>query len=143
MAEPADLASPGVEHPTILFDGVCNLCTRSVRFIIARDPDALFRFASVQSETGKRLLRLHLGADSPPGSMVLLDERGVHLRSTASLRIAARLTAPWRWLRVLLLLPAPLRDPFYKLLAANRYRLFGKADTCWAPSPSLARRFLS
>lgn len=142
MAQPTDLAAPAGEHPIVLFDGVCNLCTRSVRFIIARDPADQFRFASAQSETGKRLLRLHLGSDAPPGSLVLLDAAGVHLRSTAALRVAARLSAPWRWLRPLLLIPAPLRDLLYRLIAASRYRLFGKADACWVPTPTLARRFL-
>lgn len=142
MAEPTDLAAPAASHPTILFDGVCNLCARGVRFIIARDPQDQFRFASSQSETGRRLLRLHLGSDEPPKSMVLLDEQGVHVRSTAALRIAARLARPWCWARVLLWAPAVLRDPFYRLIAATRYRFFGRSEVCWAPTPALARRFL-
>ena len=131
MAEPTDLAAPAGDHPTIIFDGVCNLCTVGVRFIISRDPRARFRFASAQSETGRRLLRLHLG-----------DGQGVHLRSTAALRIAARLTWPWCWARVLLGVPAVLRDPVYRLVAATRYRVFGRREVCWVPTPALAERFL-
>jgi predicted DCC family thiol-disulfide oxidoreductase YuxK len=133
---------PERDHPIVLFDGHCNLCSAGVQFIMARDPAGLIRFASTQSEAGRDLLRRHLGSDAPPGSMVLIEGARVSLRSDASLRIAARLTRPWSWLRVFLVLPRALRDPLYRLVAALRYRIAGRRDTCWAPTPEYARRFL-
>jgi predicted DCC family thiol-disulfide oxidoreductase YuxK len=131
-----------VAHPVILFDGVCNLCNSSVDFVIDRDPEARFRFASLQEETGRDLLRRHDLAPETMDSVVLIEEERVYIRSTAALRIAHRLPFPWPLFSVFFILPAPLRDFFYDLIARNRYRWFGRRETCRMPTPELQARFL-
>ncbi len=136
------LADPGA-HPIVLFDGVCNLCHGVVRFVLDRDRDARFRFAPLQSEVGRALLR---GAGLDPDALdnvVLIDGVGAHLRSDASLRIARLLGAPWSWARLLVAIPRPLRDAVYDFVARNRYRWFGKKDACPLPRPEWRDRFLA
>ena len=130
-------------HPVVLFDGVCNLCNGAVIFIIRRDPQSRFRFASLQSAVAGRLLAKS-GVVAPlPDSFVLLDENGVHLRSTAALRIGRGLSFPW-WLAFLcVIVPRPIRDWVYDVVARYRYRWFGKRDVCMVPTPELSARFLS
>lgn len=131
-------------HPVVLFDGVCNLCSASVQFIIDRDPRAQFRFASLQSSTAKALLA-ELGASVPEGdpeSVLLIEEGELFTRSEAALRIARRLRGPARLAVMLRLLPHGLRDRGYRWVARNRYRWFGKAESCRLPTPELRARFL-
>lgn len=133
-----------MNEPTlILFDGVCNLCDATVRFIAANDPRGRFRFAPLQSAAAVRLLARHGRSPGLPGSIITIDADGVHERSTAALRIASGLRAPWCWLGALTAIPARLRDPVYDLVARNRYRWFGRREVCRLPSPNLAGRFLS
>jgi predicted DCC family thiol-disulfide oxidoreductase YuxK len=130
--------------PIILFDGVCNLCQWAVRFIIERDPGAIFRFASLQSEVGQRLLAEHGLTISPdPDSIVLIAGGRAYTHTDAALRIARRLSGPWPLLWVFIGLPRALRDPVYRFIARNRYRWFGRQETCWMPTPALRARFLS
>ena len=129
--------------PIVLFDGVCNFCESSVRFIIDRDPDGIFRFTSLQSETGRRLAIEAGGDPDAINSMILLEDGQLYTRSTAALRIARRLRLPWRLARIFLAMPEDLRDPFYALIAANRYRWFGKKEECMIPSPEIRERFLA
>lgn len=128
--------------PVILFDGVCNFCAWSVRFVIARDPLGVCRFASLQSETGRRLLREHGLDEVDMNSFVLIEGSKAWRESDASLRLCQHLCAPWCWLSILLIVPPCLRDPAYRLIARNRYRWFGKSDTCLVPSPEVRARFL-
>lgn len=129
--------------PTILFDGVCNLCNGSVQFILRRDPQARFRFASLQSEAGRRLVT-EQGLDPEVlNSVILIEDGRVYRESTAALRIARHMSGAWKLLRVLVLIPRPIRDAVYRLIARNRYRWFGKSETCWLPTPELRARFLS
>jgi len=131
-------------HPVVLFDGVCNLCSASVQFIIDRDPGSVFRFASLQSETGRQLLA-ELGCSAPEGdpeSVLLIEEGQLYSRSDAALRIARRLHGPARLAAVFRLLPHGLRDGAYRFVARNRYRWFGKAESCRLPTPDLRARFL-
>jgi len=123
--------------PIILFDGACNLCEGSVQFVIRHDAAGIFQFASLQSSTGLRLRAEHKVAID---SVVLVEEGRAYVESEAAWRIAARLGIPWSWLRFLRFLP--FRDAFYRLVARNRYRWFGRKDVCWLPSPELQRRFL-
>ena len=128
--------------PIVLFDGVCNLCNGAVNFIIYHDPKAQFRFASLQSDFGQtELQRLGLPSDVIE-TLILLDEGQAWLRSTAALRIARRLGAPWSWLYPLIVLPRPVRDWMYNLIARNRYRWFGKQETCRVPTAELKARFV-
>jgi len=129
-------------RPVILFDGVCNLCTGSVRFVIERDARKQFRFASLQSPVAEKLL----GAQGRDGdrleSVVLVVGERTYRKSTAALLIARRLDGLWPVLAVFLLVPRPLRDAVYGWIGKRRYRLFGKRDACWRPQPELAERFL-
>ena len=132
------------KHGIVLFDGVCNLCNASVQFILDRDPGAYFRFASLQSEVGQALCA-QFGVTVPDGApeTILLVEGGrCHTQSGAALRISRRLSGLWPALWALLLVPAPLRDAAYRLVARNRYRWFGHTESCRLPSPQLRERFL-
>jgi predicted DCC family thiol-disulfide oxidoreductase YuxK len=128
--------------PTILFDGVCNLCNGFVQFVIVRDPSARFRFAALQSGAAARLLR-DTGVTAPlPDSIVLVDNGRVHTRSDAALRIARGLRFPWPAVYALVVVPRFIRDRVYDVIAAHRYRWFGRRESCMIPTPDLKRRFL-
>lgn len=131
------------DHPVILFDGVCNLCNSSVQFIIRRDPKSYFRFAALQSDKGRELISLYgQTVADPPDSVILVDANGIHIRTDAALRIAKRLSGLWPAFSLFLILPRWLRDPVYNWIGRNRYRWFGKQDSCMMPDPSLRSRFL-
>ena len=133
------------QRPIILFDGVCNLCNSAVRWVIERDKAGRFDFASLQSDAARRELVKVMGTkeiDALPDSIVLLDSDGVHIRSTAALRIARGLGSRFALLRLGFVLPRPIRDVIYDLIARNRYRWFGRRDTCMTPTPDIAARFL-
>lgn len=126
----------------VLFDGVCNLCNASVRFILRRDPHGRFRFAALQSDSGRRLLAEHgLPADALSTVVVVADGR-VYTRSDAALRIARGLAGGWPALGALRVVPRFLRDAAYRAVAASRYRVFGRRDECMLPTPELRARFL-
>jgi predicted DCC family thiol-disulfide oxidoreductase YuxK len=130
------------DGPILLFDGVCNLCTGSVRFVIARDSRKRFRFASLQSAAAQELLGGRGGEDDPLDSMVLLVGGRAYRKSSAALEAARRLDGLWPLLGVLLAIPRPLRDAAYDWIGRRRYRMFGKRETCWTPQPEHAGRFL-
>lgn len=133
-------------RPVILFDGVCNLCNASVRWVLDRDTQTVFDFASLQSVAARRLLEAALvdrGTDALPDAIVLIDRDGVHTGSAAAARIARRLVFPYSLLGALGgAVPAFVRDPVYRLVARNRYRWFGRRDRCALPAPNHAARFL-
>ena len=130
-------------HPIVLFDGVCHLCEGVVRFAIERDPAARLRFAPLQSELGRALLRHHGYDPDAIDAVVLVDGDGAHDRSTAALRLAAHLGAPGRWGGPpLLWLPRGLRDAVYDFVARRRYRWFGRRSECLLPTPAQRARFL-
>ena len=126
----------------ILFDGVCNLCHASVRWIIARDRREAFDFASLQSEVAREALANLGGVPGTPESLVLIDAAGAHFRSDAALRIARELGFPWSLAALARILPRFLRDGLYRWIAARRYRWFGRKPTCSLPLPGQERRFL-
>jgi predicted DCC family thiol-disulfide oxidoreductase YuxK len=126
----------------ILFDGVCNLCNRFVQFVIARDPRARFSFASLQSSAAARLAAARAGSTDGRESIVLLENGREFTESTAALRIVAALGFPWTLAGGLIIVPRPLRDWAYGVVARNRYRWFGKRQVCMVPTPDLKRRFL-
>ena len=129
--------------PVILFDGVCNLCNTAVQFVIERDPTAIFRFAALQSDFGQDILAKNAVNTEGGDTMILVENGHVYDRSTAALRIAKRLSGGIKLLSVFLIVPKPIRDFFYKIVARNRYRWFGKQETCWLPTKELKARFLS
>ena len=129
-------------HALVLFDGVCNLCNSSVNFIIDRDPEGYFKFAALQDEAVAPLIdRYHLSTDSME-SVVLVEEGRCYRESTAALRIARRLNRGWPLFYAFIIVPCPVRDVVYGWIARNRYRWFGKRDTCRIPTPELRERFV-
>jgi predicted DCC family thiol-disulfide oxidoreductase YuxK len=144
-ASPASSTDPqAAAHAVMLFDGVCNLCNGTVQFVIQHDQAGYFRFASLQSEVAQQLLDQYNYSDRKLSSVLLIEDGVIYSQSDAALRIARRLGTPWQWAWPLRWVPRPLRDWGYNLVAANRYRLFGKQadDACWLPTPELKARFL-
>jgi predicted DCC family thiol-disulfide oxidoreductase YuxK len=136
------MSEPLYDHPVLLYDGVCNLCNAAVRFTVARDDEGRFRFAPLQSDAGQELLERHGLPTEGFDSFVLVDGEDCYTESTAALRVCRGLDFPWPLLSVFLVLPAAVRDPVYELVAANRYRVFGKTDACQLPDPELRERFV-
>jgi predicted DCC family thiol-disulfide oxidoreductase YuxK len=127
----------------VLFDGTCAFCERSVVFMAKRDPLGRLRFGASQSPEAEKLLA-RFGVNRATAKSIILIEGGqVYLRSTATLRIAALLEPPWSWLRVLLLIPAPVRDAAYRVVAAVRVRIAGKSNACEVPPPEIRARLFS
>lgn len=129
-------------HPIVLFDGVCNLCSGSVQFILRRDPAGTFRFASLQSDLAQSLLTGRGLDPKALDSVVVVEGDRLYRESDAALRIARDLKGAWKALSVFRVVPRPVRDWAYRLIARNRYRWFGKSETCWLPTPELRGRFL-
>ncbi len=130
------------DHPIILFDGVCNLCSGSVKFVIERDPEGIFRFAPLQSEAGREISRKRGLPEDGFSTFVLVEGGGVYTRSTAALRVLRRLGGLWRLLYGLIIIPPVLRDALYDYIARNRYEWFGKKDECMVAGPDVRKRFL-
>jgi predicted DCC family thiol-disulfide oxidoreductase YuxK len=126
----------------ILFDGQCNLCHGTVEFVLRHDRRAVFRFAALGSPAARRILASRGPRADARSSVVLVAGDRVHTESTALLRILGGLAAPWSWLRVLGLVPRPLRDALYRCFARRRYRWFGRRTTCRATDSEWAGRFL-
>ncbi len=125
----------------ILFDGECMFCNKTIQYILKNDKEERFLFAALQSEIGQYVKEWHFGDKPVPDSIILIDKQGVHLKSTAVLRIfkhcgnisfLSRLTG---WV------PSPVRNLFYDTFAVNRYAIFGKSNTCMLPAPNVRRRF--
>ena len=126
----------------IVFDAQCLLCSRSVQFLLRHDKKGVFHFASIQGKTGAALLmNAGLSVDGLQ-TMLLCDNGRVWAQSAALLRVLHGLGWPWRFAWVAWLVPAPLRDGGYRVVARNRYRLFGRAETCLIPPENAAARFL-
>ncbi|WP_206109267.1 DCC1-like thiol-disulfide oxidoreductase family protein [Paenibacillus sp. HB172176] len=129
------------KHAIVLFDGVCNLCNSSVKFMIEHDPDDYFRYASLQGEEGKRLLA-ERGISGYFGSFVLIEDGKLYTKSGAALRICGRLSGVWKLGYLFLAVPPPLRNAVYGFVANRRYKWFGKRESCMLPSPDVRSRFL-
>ena len=130
------------DQPIILFDGVCNLCNGAVNFVIDRDRRQRFRFASLQSEVGEGLLAQYRLPPEYLRSLVLVENNRVYTRSTAALRIARHLDGIWPLCYVFMVLPPAIRDYLYNFVARNRYRWFGKSESCRYPTAAERQRFL-
>ncbi len=126
----------------VLFDGVCNLCNGAVDFIIRRDRQQKFLFASLQSAQGQQLLNHFQLPAKQYESMVLLKKGKLYQRSSAALEIARELPGGWPLLHHFMVVPAKLRDAVYNFIARNRYSFFGKSETCRLPTPEERTRFL-
>lgn len=129
--------------PVLLFDGVCNLCNGYVQWLIQHDPKGVFRYASLQSDAGRALLAQAGLPTDQMDTVVLLDQGRTYTRADVALRIAGQLGGLWPLLGVLRMVPRPLRNAIYDWVARNRYRWFGKRESCMMPTPELKSRFLS
>jgi predicted DCC family thiol-disulfide oxidoreductase YuxK len=135
------------EYPILLYDGVCGFCNKSVKLILDHDKRGTMRFAALQSDYGKAVMRRHPmlnGIDS----VVFLetssttDRERVFIRSNAALRVAVYLGGLWKLFLVAYIIPTPIRDFFYDLFARYRYKVFGKYDSCMLPPQNVRARFL-
>ncbi|MCQ1833996.1 thiol-disulfide oxidoreductase DCC family protein [Neorhizobium galegae] len=128
--------------PIIVFDAMCVLCSANAQFVLRHDRAARFRLASMQGEVGAALYR-RCGIDPEnPETMIVVDGQSVLRDSDAVLAIYDGLGWPWKALSIVRLAPRFIRDPLYRLIARNRYRIFGRREACWLPSPEQARRIL-
>ncbi len=127
----------------VLFDGVCNLCNSSVQFIIKHDKKAQFSFASLQGEFGQRFLKEKRLPLDHFNSFMLLENEKVFSKSTGALRMLKHLGAKWQFFYIFIIVPKPIRDSVYNFISKNRYRWFGKKETCWLPTAELKKRFLN
>lgn len=136
------LTDPHHSKPVIVFDGVCLLCNRWVQFIIRHDKQEQFMFASMQSVAGKTMLEKHGLNPDDPLSFLLVDESGGHVNTDAIIRILTRFGRVWKVVNVLRIIPAFIRDSSYRVIARNRYRWFGKRESCMVPNAAIANRFV-
>ncbi len=131
--------------PVLLYDGVCGFCNKTVQMILDRDRRGEMRFAALQSDYGRGVVARHPELEGVD-SVVLVERAGgaerVYVRSEAALRVAAYLGGVWRFFLLARVIPAPVRDFFYNLVARYRYRLFGKYESCMLPPPQVRSRFL-
>jgi predicted DCC family thiol-disulfide oxidoreductase YuxK len=125
----------------ILFDGVCVFCSRWIRFVALRDVDQRFRFTPIQSAYGTRLAQTFGIDPDDPDTNAVIHGGKVHLQSDAALTVLSNLPG-WGWTRALLKVPKPLRDVVYRLVARNRYRIFGKYDACFVPDAEMRARVM-
>ncbi|MCA6097583.1 thiol-disulfide oxidoreductase DCC family protein [Bradyrhizobium brasilense] len=129
------------DDDVILYDGVCIFCSRWVRFVIARDTARRFRFTPIQSGYGTRLAK-SFGIDpDDPDTNAVVHGGVAYMKSDAALTVLSHLPG-WRWTRTLFAVPKPLRDAVYSLIARNRYRIFGKYETCFVPDADMRARVL-
>jgi predicted DCC family thiol-disulfide oxidoreductase YuxK len=134
----------GVERTQaiVLFDGVCNVCNGLVRFLVRYDKDARLRLAALQSASGQALLNWCGQPLDDFDTMVFVEGGRAYFKSTAVLRILRYLPWPWPMVSLALVIPPFLRDRCYDSVAQNRYRLFGRKETCMVPTPDVLKRFL-
>lgn len=131
-----------MDQPVLIFDGVCELCNRSVNFILKHEKRQEIRFTANQNEPGRKLL-MEFGEDPDAPATVFLVEKGkLYKESTAALRIARHLRFPWNLAYGFIVIPPFIRNAVYRLIARNRYKWFGEKDTCRIPSPEEMARFL-
>ncbi|KWV45963.1 hypothetical protein AS156_23220 [Bradyrhizobium macuxiense] len=129
------------DDDVILYDGVCIFCSRWVRFVIARDTARRFRFTPIQSEYGSRLAKAFGIDPDDPDTNAVVHGGVAYMKSDAALTVLSHLPG-WAWTRVLFAVPKPLRDAVYSVIARNRYRIFGKYETCFLPDAEMRARVL-
>lgn len=126
----------------ILFDGVCNLCNGFVQFVLKRDKGKIFQFASLQSTYGTGLSNYYHLSTTLPETIVVYDGQEILTESDAVIKITSGLNGLWKFTVLLLIIPGIIRNPIYRLVARNRYKLFGKRDQCMIPSEDMKGRFV-
>ena len=136
-----------VNAPVLLYDGVCGFCNKTVQMILERDRRGTMRFAALQSDYGRAVVERHASLRGVDSVVYVENANGggverVFVRSDAALKVVAYLGGFWKIFLAAYVIPKPLRDYFYDLFARNRYRVFGKYDTCMLPPPEVRSRFL-
>ncbi len=127
----------------LLVDGLCNLCTASVRFLIHHDSKKLFRYASLQSVSGQKIMRdFKIIQPETPDSLIIIHNSRVFIKSSAWIEIFRLLGGGWKTISIFKMLPVKFRDRIYDWIAKNRYKWFGKRDTCYLPTPETRGLFL-
>ncbi len=126
-----------------MFDGICNLCNNAVQFVLKHDKKKLFRFASLQSDFGKSILTKYALPTDNFNSFLLIRNGKAYTKSTAALSVAQMLSGPVKILYGFIIVPAFIRNAVYRIIADNRYKWFGKKESCMLPSPDIAARFLN
>jgi predicted DCC family thiol-disulfide oxidoreductase YuxK len=126
----------------VFFDGICNFCDASVNFVIDRDPQKTFQFASLQSDFGQAFLKENNRATEDFDSIILWQNGRIFDKSDAALEISKKLSGGWPVFYLFKILPKSFRDFFYDMIAKNRYVLFGKMDACRLPTPEMKERFV-
>jgi len=128
----------------ILFDGVCNLCNSSVQYVIKHDKKDIFRFVALQSELGEQILK-HIGISRDNIDSIVLYEpgRAYYYKSSAALEIARNMGGIFTYGTVFKIIPTAIRNVVYDFIAKNRYKWYGKQDSCMIPTPELSAKFLS
>jgi predicted DCC family thiol-disulfide oxidoreductase YuxK len=134
-------SNPWPDDDVILYDGVCVFCSRWVRFVVVRDVDNRFRFTAIQSAYGTRLAQAFGIDPTDPDTNAVVHGGAVYLKSDAALTVLGALPG-WGWVRALRVVPKPWRDAVYGLVARNRYRIFGKYETCFVPDAGLRARVI-
>ncbi len=129
------------DDDVILYDGVCVFCSRWVRFVASRDGQARFRFTAIQSAYGTRLAQAYRIDPQDPDTNAVIHGGVVWFKSDAALTVLSLLPG-WSWVRALFAIPKPLRDAVYNMIARNRYRIFGKYETCFVPDAALRGRVM-
>jgi len=127
----------------ILFDGVCNLCSSSINYLIDRDKHDLFRFVSLQSDLGKSL-QDYLGIENQNLDTIILyiPNEGYYIKSTAALKVMKVFPGAWKFMQIFTIVPTVIRDVVYNYIAKNRYKWYGKEESCRIPTPELKSKFL-
>ncbi len=126
----------------LLFDGVCNLCNGLVQFVIKRDPSAKFRFGALQSAAGRKYMKKLKLPIQELETLVLVKDGKALTKSRGALTLLRELGGVWSWFYVFMVIPAPIRDGVYDLIAHSRYSIFGRRKACMIPTPDLKSRFL-
>jgi predicted DCC family thiol-disulfide oxidoreductase YuxK len=132
-----------MEHPVILFDGVCNYCNSMVNFIIRHDKKKIFRFTPLQSEAGQKILSQFNLPQKKFDSFMLVENNKIYQRSDAALRLYNLLPWTWKWTQLFWIVPGFIRNGVYNIIAKNRYKWFGKKNACMVPAPDVRERFLN
>ena len=136
-----DAMNPWPDDDVILYDGVCVFCSRWIRFVAARDTNRRFRFTAIQSGYGTQLAHAFGINPEDPDTNAVVHGGVAYLKSDGALTVLSNLPG-WEWARVLLTVPKPLRDAVYNLVARNRYRIFGRYQTCFVPGAELKARVM-
>ena len=131
------------KHKVILFDGVCNLCNSFVNFVIRNDKKEVFKFAPIQSNFGEIALKKHRINSKDTDSIILIDDDNYYIKSSAALYIAKNLSGAYPLLFCFMLVPKFMRNWVYDFIAKNRYKWYGKKESCMIPTPELIDKFYS